>query len=161
MTLDPALHRLSIRHLVVGPADTVAVAMQYEGPAGDHRVPLVGVHRETAAPCGLLQGQARAVLRAMKNYCGSICFDPSGQIIAVSAPRGGIVTFWDVDAGRHLSSAQVSDGCGVAPGPRPGDRSWRAAGRVAWSSSTHSREQHDRSSSTVSKAPAGTTTCLP
>ena len=117
LTLDPALHRLSIRHLAVGPADMVAVAMQYEGPAGD-LVPLVALHRSGD---GLrpLQGPG-AALRAMKNYCGSICFDPSGQIIAVSAPRGGIVTFWDVDAGRHLSSAQVSDGCGVAPGPRPG-----------------------------------------
>ena len=33
--LDRALHRLSIRHLAVGMDDTVAVAMQYEGPAGD------------------------------------------------------------------------------------------------------------------------------
>ena len=42
--LDPALHQLSIRHLAVGPEDTVAVAMQYEGPAGD-LVPLVAVWR--------------------------------------------------------------------------------------------------------------------
>ena len=116
--LDPALHRLSIRHLAVGPADTVAVALQYEGPS-HHLVPLVGLQRSGGA-LRLLQGP-RAVLRAMKNYCGSICFDPSGQTIAVSAPRGGLVTFWDVDAGHHLSSARVSDGCGVAPGARPGE----------------------------------------
>lgn len=115
--LNPALHRLSIRHLAVGPADTVAVAMQYEGPAGD-LVPLVAVWHDDEG-MRLLQGP-HAVLRAMKNYCGSVCFDPSGRTIAVSAPRGGLVTFWDVDAGRYLSSARVADGCGVAPGARPG-----------------------------------------
>ena len=118
LTLGPALHRLSIRHLAVGPDDTIAVAMQYEGPAHD-RVPLV------ALQCGgrrlrLLHGP-RAVLRAMKNYCGSVCFDPDGRTIAVSAPRGNLVTLWDVGTGRYLSSAEVGDGCGVAPGPRPGE----------------------------------------
>ena len=118
LRLDSALYRLSIRHLAVGPADTVAVALQYEGPS-HHLVPLVGLQRNGGG-LHLLQGP-RAVLRAMKNYCGSVCFDPSGQAIAVSAPRGGLVTFWDVDAGHHLSSARVSDGCGVAPGARPGE----------------------------------------
>ena len=117
LTLDPALHRLSIRHLAVGPDDSVAVAMQYEGPAHD-RVPLVAVQRG-GGRLRLLQGP-RVVLRAMKNYCGSVCFDPAGRTIAVSAPRGNLVTFWDVGTGRYLSSAEVSDGCGVAPGPRPG-----------------------------------------
>ena len=116
--LDPALHQLSIRHLAVGPEDTVAVAMQYEGPAGD-LVPLVAVWRGFEG-LRLLRGPA-AVMRAMKHYCGSVCFDPSGRTIAVSAPRGGIVTFWDVGAGRYLSSARVPDGCGVAPAARPAE----------------------------------------
>ena len=118
LTLDPALHRLSIRHLAVGPDDTVAVAMQYEGPAQDV-VPLVAV-QHGGGPLRLLQGPHN-VLRAMKNYCGSVGFDPSGRTIAVSAPRGNLVTFWDVSTGRYLSSAKVSDGCGVAPGARPGE----------------------------------------
>ena len=122
--LDPALHALSIRHLAVSPADTVALAMQREGPA-QNLVPLVAVQhgrgRRPPSRSGrlhLLQGP-QAVLHAMKHYCGSVCFDPSGRTIAVSAPRGGCVTFWDVAAGCHLSSARVSDGCGVAPGARP------------------------------------------
>ena len=118
LTLDPALHRLSIRHLAVGPEDTVAIAMQYEGPAQD-RVPLVALQRGEG-PLRLLQGPP-SVLRAMKNYCGSVCFDPSGRTIAVSAPRGNLVTCWDVGTGRYLSSAQVNDGCGVAPGAGPGE----------------------------------------
>ena len=116
LTLDPALNRLSIRHLAVAPDDTVAVAMQYEGPAHD-RVPLVALQRG-GGPMRLLQGP-HSLLRAMKNYCGSICFDPSGRTIAVSAPRGNLVTFWDVGTGRYQSSTRVPDGCGIAPGSLP------------------------------------------
>ncbi len=118
LTLDPALHRLSIRHLAVAPDDTVAVAMQYEGPAHD-RVPLVALQRGEG-PLHLLHGPPN-VIRAMKNYCGSICFDPSGRTIAVSAPRGNLVTFWDVGSSLYLVSARVSDGCGVAPSARSGE----------------------------------------
>ena len=118
LTLGLALHRLSIRHLAVGPDDTVALAMQYEGPAQD-RVPPVALQRG-GGRLRLLQGP-RTVLHAMKNYCGSVCFDPGGGIIAVSAPRGNLVTFWDVGTGLYLSSASVADGCGVAPGARPGE----------------------------------------
>ena len=118
LTLDPALRRLSIRHLAVGPDDTVAVAMQYEGPA-QHRVPLLALQRG-GGPLQLLHGPPN-VIRTMKNYCGSVCFDPSGRTIAVSAPRGNLVTFWDVGTSCHLSSAKVSDGCGVAPSARPGE----------------------------------------
>ena len=32
----------------------------------------------------------------MKHYCGSVYFDPGGRTIAVSAPRGGLVTFWNL-----------------------------------------------------------------
>ena len=118
LTLDPALHRLSIRHLAVGPDGTVAVAMQYEGPARD-RVPLVALQRG-AGRLRLLGGPC-AVLRAMKNYCGGVCFDPSGRTIAVSTPRGNLMTLWDVGTGGYLSSAHLSDGCGVAPGARSGE----------------------------------------
>lgn len=117
--LPPALHRLGIRHIAVGRDGPVAVAMQYEGPRGDV-VPLVAVH--TGGPGG---GALRplpappAVLRAMKQYCGSVAFDSSGRFIAASAPRGGLATFWD--AGGWLSSAPVPDGSGVAPTGRAGE----------------------------------------
>ena len=116
--LEPALHQLSIRHLAAAPDDTVAVAMQYEGPQHD-RVPLVALHHGSGR-LRLLQAPP-AVLRTMKNYCGSVCFDASGRTIAVTAPRGGLVTLWDAGAGRYLSSADVADGCGVAPGAGPGE----------------------------------------
>ena len=125
--LGRVLHQLSIRHLAVGNDDTVAIAMQYEGPVGD-LVPLVALHRwERAQPARCRDGNLcplegpSHILRAMKQYCGGVCFDSSGRVIAVSAPRGHLVTFWDADAGSYLSSARVVDGSGVAPAGRSGE----------------------------------------
>ena len=47
--LDPALHRLSIRHLAVAADGAVWFGCQYMGPAGD-RPALVGRHRRGQAP---------------------------------------------------------------------------------------------------------------
>ena len=120
--LAPGLHRLSIRHLAVGRDGAVAIAMQYEGPRGD-LVPLVALHRAGAAGSAPLMPLKAppGVWRAMKQYCGSVCFDPSGRLLAASAPRGNLVTFWDAGAGTHLRSARIDDGSGVAPGERPGE----------------------------------------
>lgn len=126
--LNHTLHQLSIRHLAISRDNTVAIAMQYEGPAGD-LVPLVALCRARriirGAQCHdsllhLLEGPPD-VLRSMKRYCGSVCFDSSARIIAVSAPRGNLVTFWGVDAGAYLLSTRVADGSGIAPGRRAGE----------------------------------------
>ncbi len=114
-SLDRELHQLSIRHLAVNPDDAVAIAMQYEGPAGK-LVPLAGVQSH-GEDIRLLQAPPET-LRAMKNYCGSICFDTGGWMIAVSAPRGGIVVFWDGRTGHCLGSVVVPDVCGIAAGRR-------------------------------------------
>ena len=115
--LDAALNRLGIRHLAVGRNGTVAAAMQYEGPRGDI-VPLVALHRE--GRLRLLEAPG-AVLRAMRQYCGSVAFDAGGRIVAASAPRGNIVVFWDAGTGVWLSLAPVPDGSGIAPAGRPGE----------------------------------------
>ena len=95
--------------------------MQYEGPADD-LVPLVAIHRpgpgmrrsgDEASPI-LCRAPAEA-LRAMKQYCGSVCFDSGGAVVAASAPRGNLVTFWDSETAAFLSAAPVMDGSGVAP----------------------------------------------
>ncbi len=119
--LADRFRRLGIRHLAVGPDGRVAVAMQYEGP-GSRLVPLVAVHRPRRGkradrfdrPLRLFRAPA-AVLRAMKRYCGSVCFDSGGTVVAASAPRGNLVTFWDSETGEYLSAVPVRDGSGVAP----------------------------------------------
>jgi hypothetical protein len=114
---------LSIRHLALGRDGTVCVALQYEGPAAD-RPPLVAFQRPGQ---GLELVHAHTeVQTAMRNYCGSIAADPSGDWFAVSPSCGNLITFWGSD-GRFQGGTQVTDGCGVAPGMPRGPSSSPAA----------------------------------
>lgn len=51
----------------------------------------------------------------MRNYIGSVAADRSGEIVAASAPKGGLITYWDVERRRFLGTASLADGCGLAP----------------------------------------------
>ncbi len=116
-SLSKHLHQLSIRHISVGIDDTVSIAMQFQGAKNQHP-PLLAQHKANGeisllkAP-GLLQKQ-------MKNYCGSICHDPSGQYFALSSPRGGVVSFWS-NKGHYLHHIEAKDGCGLAAGQLNGE----------------------------------------
>ena len=114
--LEPRLHRLSIRHLDVNGDGLVAMAMQYEGSKRD-RVPLVALHDGGAIR--LIEAPA-PIERRMRHYAGSIAFDPSGRVLAVSCPRGNLITFWDAREDRLIDHVEVADGCGVAPAGAPG-----------------------------------------
>jgi uncharacterized protein len=110
--LGPEMHQLSIRHLAVAQNDTVVFGCQYHGPDED-TPPLIGFHRRGEQPVvmwtpGTTQG-------ALRNYIGSVTADASGSIVAASAPRGGLITYWDVAARRFLGTCALGDGCGVAP----------------------------------------------
>ena len=50
----------------------------------------------------------------MRGYTGSVTFDDGGRLLAVSCPRGNLVTFWEVRSGRLVHVTAVADGCGVA-----------------------------------------------
>ena len=106
-------HQLSIRHLDVNQDDTVCFAMQYQG-ARQHRFPLIGFHRQGQSTLQLTKTPS-TLLSAMKNYCGSVCRDPSGQYFAVSSPRGNLMTLWN-DQGDFIASKKLNDGCGIAVG---------------------------------------------
>lgn len=114
--LESRLHRLSIRHLAVNHDGVVALAMQYEGDKRD-RVPLVGLHDGGAIR--LLDAPV-AIERRMRQYAGSVAFDQAGGLLAVSCPRGNLITFWDARTGCLVDRMDVADGCGVAPGDAPG-----------------------------------------
>ena len=114
--LAPRLHRLSIRHLAVNADGMVAMAMQYEGSKRD-RVPLVGVHDGGAIR--LLEAPPE-IERRMRHYAGSVAFDQSGRLLAVSCPRGNLITFWDAATGALVDQVELADGCGVAPAEAPG-----------------------------------------
>lgn len=116
-SLADQFRQLSIRHIDVNPAGIVGVAMQYEGPSGDI-VPLIGLHDGKSEV--KLVHEPLSVIRSMKNYCGSIAFDVSGEVMAVSSPRGGCVTLWNSSVPGFLSSINIADACGIAPGMNDG-----------------------------------------
>jgi hypothetical protein len=110
--LPPALHQLSIRHLAVASRDTVAFGCQYRGPEEDAPA-LVGFHARGEEPV-IVEAPVDTQM-GLRNYIGSIDADRSGGIVAASAPKGGLVTYWDVAACRYLGVSSLSDGCGLAP----------------------------------------------
>ena len=113
---NPRLQRLSLRHLDIHPAGLVIVVCQWEGEENE-RPPLI-------AACSLdtpltFLDLPHAIQRQMRNYCGSICFDTSGEQFAVSAPRGDMISLWS-KTGRFEQSVTLQDGCGIAAHPQAG-----------------------------------------
>ncbi|HZJ11243.1 MAG TPA: DUF1513 domain-containing protein [Methyloceanibacter sp.] len=110
--LAPELHQLSIRHLAVAAGDTVVFGCQYRGPEDDAPA-LIGFHRRGETP--VIVEAPGATQAGLRNYIGSVAADRGGGIVAASAPKGGLVTYWDVTGRRYLGACDLSDGCGLAP----------------------------------------------
>ncbi|MCY4050454.1 MAG: DUF1513 domain-containing protein [Gammaproteobacteria bacterium] len=117
-SLTEQFRQLSIRHIDINSAGIVGIAMQYKGPSGN-LVPLIGMHDGSRQI--MLIDEPHSVIRSMKNYCGSIAFDSSGEVLAVSSPLGGCVTFWDTTAPDFLSSVNIKDVCGISPSTNNGE----------------------------------------
>lgn len=116
VSLAPKFHQCSIRHLDVSAQGRVLVALQYKGDMAD-KVPLIVQHT---------QGQALQTLAVpddeypkLRHYCGSACFDSTGELAAVSAPRGDRILFWSAAQGRYLGTTIAKDGCGLAATQQP------------------------------------------
>ncbi len=56
----------------------------------------------------------------MRQYTGAIAFDPGGELLAVSSPRGNLFTFWDAETGSLVHHVELADGCGLTPAEAPG-----------------------------------------
>ncbi|MEE4379877.1 MAG: DUF1513 domain-containing protein [Candidatus Competibacteraceae bacterium] len=111
--LPKTLQQLSIRHIAVAAGDKVCIAMQYQGKTGQHP-PLVATHQgqETLH----LLSAPEPIQTAMRNYCGSVAIDTSGQLCAVTSPRGGLITLWSMTDGQFLGSSTLVDCCGISAG---------------------------------------------
>ena len=116
--LSKGLHKLSIRHFDIAPDGTTVFGCQYQGARQD-RPALVGFHKMGGKP--VMVKAPKILHRQMQNYIGSVAIDSSGTIAATSAPRGNMVTFWDISSQKFLSSTPLTDGCGLAPGAGRGD----------------------------------------
>lgn len=109
-------HQLSIRHIDINAKGEVIIALQYQGDILDDK-PLVALHRPGDEL--LLMRAPISINRQMAQYCGSARFDSSGRIAAVSAPRGDLITFWDVPNNSYITSLGATDGCGLAATDEP------------------------------------------
>jgi len=114
-SLPKNLNKLSIRHLAVNQAGTIGAALQYQGPSED-LLPLVFTLNNGRLK---LLSARKSVQQAMKNYCGSIAMDRSGTLMAVSSPRGNLVTFWLCATGELITTLDVQDVCGLAATSKP------------------------------------------
>lgn len=135
--LPADLHRLSIRHLAATADGTIGIALQYEGPPPD-LVPLVALYRPNEGLRPL--DAAPATLQRMRQYCGSAAVEPAGRWLAVSAPRGNLVTFWDLAGDRLAGTVTIGDGCGVAAA---------GAGRFLLTSGTGGAGLYDMATATL------------
>ena len=111
------LHQLSIRHLDVNQQGTVALGFQYQGDIWD-QVPLVALSRLEQSNLDYLPIPEEVRIR-FKQYCGSVCFDSSGEVLAVSTPRGGLVAYWHVHSKTFLGIDNCRDVCGVSATNNP------------------------------------------
>ncbi|MEH6446558.1 MAG: DUF1513 domain-containing protein [Oceanospirillaceae bacterium] len=105
--------QLSIRHIDVNNSDKTLIAMQYQGEMTD-KVPLVATHQR-GQPLQILAIPDQEFYQ-LKQYCGSACFDRSGNTVAVSAPKGDKILFWNLAKNQFLGSTKVRDGCGITQG---------------------------------------------
>ena len=110
--LAPELHQLSIRHLAIAAGDVVVFGCQYRGPEGDEPA-LLGFHRLGDKP--VIVPAPGPTQSALKDYVGSVATDNNGTIVAASAPKGNLITYWDVSTRNYLGSCALNDSCGLAP----------------------------------------------
>lgn len=108
---EPSLHKLSIRHLDVNNQGIVALGFQYQGELWEN-VPLVALASVDSDTLEYLD-MPEQVRARFKQYCGSVCFDTSGETLAISTPRGGFVAYWDVPSRTFLGVDNCRDVCGL------------------------------------------------
>lgn len=116
--LPDEFSQLSLRHMSLSRQGLLAVVMQYEGPSGD-LMPLVVTHRPGHGPLEILDAPDSGLGR-LRNYCGSVAFDTSGRILAVTSPVGGVTAFWDMTELRFLGVVEQGDVCGLAAADHSG-----------------------------------------
>ncbi len=114
MALSSEFRLNSIRHLDVASDGRVGFAMQWQGDFG-RGLPLAGIHQRGSRARNLAPEDPR--WRNLRGYGGSVAFDQSGQQLAVTSPRGGVLTLIDVPTDEILREHHLPDVCGVAALP--------------------------------------------
>jgi len=101
----------SVRHLAVAADGTVVSGQQYEGDPMD-AVPLLAIKRPGQAFQAFPLGEAQR--QTMNQYTASLAIHDDLRLLAVTAPRGNKVFFWDLDSAALREEIHLPDCAGVA-----------------------------------------------
>lgn len=109
--LGAGMKSLSLRHMALAPdGETVAIGMQDQDRA--ELRPLMAVLRSND---GLhLMPLPAGDTGMLRSYVGSVGIDASGQFVASTSPKGGMVGLWSMQDGRWLGDFALADVCGLA-----------------------------------------------
>ncbi|WP_444816013.1 DUF1513 domain-containing protein [Stutzerimonas frequens] len=101
----------SVRHLAVAADGTIISGQQYEGDAMD-RIPLLAIKRPGQPFQHFPLGEAQR--QSMNQYTASLAIHDELRLLAVTAPRGNKVFFWDLDSAELRQETHLPDCAGVA-----------------------------------------------
>jgi uncharacterized protein len=111
-TAGSGLDLLSIRHLAVDRHGAIWFGCQWEGDPTE-LPPLVG-RMDPGGRIDLIDLPPEIRARP-RNYIGSVAMTGDGSVVALSAPRGGVILGFDTASARFVGAVDVDDGCGLAP----------------------------------------------
>jgi hypothetical protein len=106
---EPPNHQQSLRHLTVRKDGKVYVGVQYQGNKG-HIVPLIYAHHGQDQLMAFSATQQQ--WRNMNQYTASLLAEE--QMLAVSCPRGGYITFWHADDHHCITQTPFNDVAGLS-----------------------------------------------
>jgi len=106
------LHQLSIRHMAIDQTGAIWFGCQHEGPATE-KPALVGTARR--GQMLTLLDMPQGLLGGFRNYIGSVASNPQAGTIGVSSPQGNCYAIIEAASGRIVSSANLTEVCGIAP----------------------------------------------
>jgi len=101
----------SVRHLAVAADGTVVSGQQYQGDPMD-AVPLLAIKRPGQAFQAFPLEEAQR--QTMNQYTASLAIHDDLRLLAVTAPRGNKVFFWDLDSAALREEIHLPDCAGVA-----------------------------------------------
>ncbi|MDP2562870.1 DUF1513 domain-containing protein [Psychrobium sp. 1_MG-2023] len=107
---QPQHHQASLRHLAVSQTGQVIIGAQLQQPLA-HIEPLIYSHHGESKLRPLVANDN--LWQSMNGYTASVAIDSHHQVAAVTCPRGGLVSYWDLVSLNLLSSERFKDCAGV------------------------------------------------
>ncbi len=116
-------HHLSIRHLDVSDKGKVIAGLQYQGASTDEVSLAISHHGEEQLQ--FLKANTKT-WRSMKQYTASVCINSKQNVIAITCPKAGLLTYWQLDSNEFITSYKLKD---TAGGAFAGDKFFASTGR--------------------------------